>query len=153
MVARPPRRCDVAAVGQPRMLVVPESVNPGWSARAADGTALTAVTVNGWQQGWVLPAGTSGAVTLDFPSNTTYRIGLVGGLALLPVLLLLAFLPVRRVREPDDGAAPGAGAGRCGRRGARRRLPRLRRRRRRGPRRRDRAAASAARRDPNCRIG
>ncbi|MEU0497292.1 DUF3367 domain-containing protein [Mycobacterium sp. NPDC006124] len=98
------RQVDVAASGSRRLLVIPESVNPGWSARSADGAALTAVTVNGWQQGWVLPADTSGLVTLDFGSNSTYRIGLIGGLALLPVLLLLAFLPARRTREPDDGA-------------------------------------------------
>ena len=48
------------------MLVVPESINPGWTARTADGAQLTPVTVNGWQQGWVVPAGTSGTVTLTF---------------------------------------------------------------------------------------
>jgi len=110
------RQVEVSPSTTRRILVVPESVNPGWTARTADGTALTAVTVNGWQQGWQLPPGTSGPVTLDFASNTTYRIGLVGGLALLPVLLLLAFLPVRRVREPQEPAGPwrlsplGAGA-------------------------------------------
>ncbi|MCV7136844.1 DUF3367 domain-containing protein [Mycobacterium hodleri] len=110
------RQVEVAPSPSRRILVVPESVNPGWTAHTADGTALTAVTVNGWQQGWQLPPGTSGPVTLDFASNTTYRIGLVGGLALLPLLLLLAFLPVRRVREPEQGADPwrwgplGAGA-------------------------------------------
>lgn len=110
------RQVEVAPSPGRRILVVPESVNRGWTAHTADGTALTAVTVNGWQQGWQLPAGTSGTVTLDFASNTTYRIGLVGGLALLPLLLLLAFLPVRRVREPEPGAEPwrlgplGAGA-------------------------------------------
>ena len=45
----------------------------------------------------MVPAGTAGTVTLSFPSNATYRAGLVGGLALLPLLVLLAFLPVRRV--------------------------------------------------------
>ena len=57
------------------MLVVPESINPGWIAHSADGTRLTPVTVNGWQQGWVLPPGTEGPVTLTFPSNTPYRSG------------------------------------------------------------------------------
>lgn len=110
------RQVEVAPSSSRRILVVPESVNPGWTAHTADGSALPAVTVNGWQQGWQLPPGTSGPVTLDFASNTTYRIGLVGGLALLPLLLLLAFLPVRRVRDPEEGADPwrwgpvGAGA-------------------------------------------
>ena len=86
------------------MLVVPESINPGWTAHTADGVALTPVRINGWQQGWVVPAGAGGAITLDFPSNTPYRIGLFGGLALLPVLALLAWLPVRRRPEPAEPA-------------------------------------------------
>ena len=81
-----------------RVLVVPESVNPGWIARSVDGSPLTAVTVNGWQQGWVLPAGTEGTLVLSFASNATYRAGLIGGLALLPLLAALAFLPARRTR-------------------------------------------------------
>jgi arabinofuranan 3-O-arabinosyltransferase len=98
------RELDVAAAATERVLVVPESVNPGWVAHGPDGAELTAVTVNGWQQGWVLPAGTAGAVTLTFASNALYRVGLFGGLALLPVLALLALLPVRRRREPDPAA-------------------------------------------------
>ncbi|MGH3637726.1 MAG: alpha-(1-_3)-arabinofuranosyltransferase domain-containing protein, partial [Mycobacterium sp.] len=100
------RELDVAASAAQRVLVVPESINPGWTARRSDGTALTPITVNGWQQGWVVPPGTSGAITLDFASNTTYRVGLFGGLALLPLLFLLAFLPVRRARPPGVPARP-----------------------------------------------
>jgi arabinofuranan 3-O-arabinosyltransferase len=98
------REVNVAPSQASRVLVVPESVNPGWTARAGDGSLLSPVTVNGWQQGWVLPPGTTGTVTLTFASNALYRAGLVGGLALLPVLALLAFLPVRRPRAPDEPA-------------------------------------------------
>lgn len=94
------RQVEVPASEKARALVVPESVNPGWIARAADGTALKPVKINGWQQGWVIPAGEGGPVTLSFPSNGPYRIGLIGGLALLPVLALLALWPARR-RDPD----------------------------------------------------
>jgi arabinofuranan 3-O-arabinosyltransferase len=100
------RELDVPPSASSRVLVVPESINPGWTARAADGSALAAVTVNGWQQGWVLPAGTSGPVTLSFTSNTPYRAGLIGGLALLPLLALLAFLPVRRPPPSDEPPRP-----------------------------------------------
>lgn len=96
------REATVAPSSASRLLVVPESVNPGWVAHAGDGTRLTAVTVNGWQQGWVLPPGVQGPVTLTFPSNALYRAGLIGGLALLPLLALLAFLPVRRRRPPHE---------------------------------------------------
>ncbi|HEX3547579.1 MAG TPA: alpha-(1-_3)-arabinofuranosyltransferase [Mycobacterium sp.] len=100
------RELQVPASATARVLVVPESVNPGWIAHTGDGTLLKPVTVNGWQQGWVLPAGTAGTVRLDFASNTLYRAGLVSGLALLPLLALLAFLPVRRRRPPDEPARP-----------------------------------------------
>lgn len=91
-----------------RVLVVPESVNPGWEARTPDGATLTPVIVNGWQQGWVLPPGAQGTVTLDFPANTPYRISLVAGVALLPLLALLAWWPGRRRSRTADGARPWA---------------------------------------------
>ncbi|HUO36746.1 MAG TPA: hypothetical protein VMU34_02345, partial [Mycobacterium sp.] len=99
---------EVRATSSPsaRVLVVPESVNPGWVARTARGTRLTPVTVNGWQQGWVVPAGTAGTITLTFASNDLYRGSLGGGLALLPLLALLAVIPARRRRAPDEPAAP-----------------------------------------------
>jgi arabinofuranan 3-O-arabinosyltransferase len=89
-----------------RVLVVPESINPGWAAHSSDGTTLTPITVNGWQQGWLVPANASGPITLAFASNTPYRIGLFGGLALLPLLVLLAFWPVRRPRQDAQPAKP-----------------------------------------------
>ncbi len=100
------REVEVEPSQAARVLVVPESINPGWAARTGDGTALKPVTVNGWQQGWVLPPGTAGTITLTFASNALYRAGLVGGLALLPLLALLALLPERRPRAPDEPALP-----------------------------------------------
>jgi arabinofuranan 3-O-arabinosyltransferase len=100
------RELDVPPSASSRVLVVPESINPGWTARAADGSRLAPLTVNGWQQGWVLPPGTAGPITLSFTSNALYRAGLIGGLALLPLLALLAFLPVRRPRPTDEPARP-----------------------------------------------
>ncbi len=103
-----PGRREVRAEVAPtaRVLVVPESVNPGWIAHTGDGTRLTPVTVNGWQQGWVLPAGTGGTITLTFASNSLYRAGLGGGLALLPLLALLALLPARRPPRDDPPSRP-----------------------------------------------
>jgi len=86
--------------------VVPESVNPGWVAHTPDDATLTPVIVNGWQQGWVVPAGAQGTITVSFESNSTYRAGLIGGLALLPVLLLLALIPARRPVPPENPARP-----------------------------------------------
>jgi arabinofuranan 3-O-arabinosyltransferase len=100
------RELDVPASASSRVLVVPESINPGWTARAANGSVLAPVTVNGWQQGWVLPPGTAGPVTLSFTSNALYRAGLIGGLALLPLLALLAVVPLRRSRAAGEAARP-----------------------------------------------
>lgn len=98
----------------PRVLVVPESINPGWAARTSDGTRLTPVTVNGWQQGWVVPAGDPGTITMTFAANGPYRAGLAVGLALLPLLALLAFWRTRRRDGPPDAPPrpwqPGAWA-------------------------------------------
>ncbi|HET9890539.1 MAG TPA: hypothetical protein VFQ42_08570, partial [Mycobacterium sp.] len=58
-----------------------------------------------WQQGWVVPAGDPGTITLTFASNSPYRAGLAVGLALLPLLALLALWRTRR-RGLDHTAVP-----------------------------------------------
>jgi len=105
-----PARREVRAptANAPRVLVVPESINPGWVARTSDGTRLTPIAVNGWQQGWIVPAGTAGTITLTFVSNSLYRAGLLGGLTMLPLLALLAWWPARRRRADDEPARPWA---------------------------------------------
>jgi arabinofuranan 3-O-arabinosyltransferase len=100
------REVDVPSSQAARILVVPESINRGWTASTADGAQLTPVTVNGWQQGWVVPSGTAGTITLSFGSNAVYRAGIAGGLALLPILALLALVPARRPPPPADPATP-----------------------------------------------
>ncbi|TQK30006.1 DUF3367 domain-containing protein [Arthrobacter sp. SLBN-53] len=90
------REVRVRPADRDRVIVIPESRNAGWVAHTEDGTSLRAITVNGWQQGFIVPAGAQGTVNLTFPSNLTYRIGLFGGLALLPILAMLALLPSRR---------------------------------------------------------
>nr|WP_283609137.1 alpha-(1->3)-arabinofuranosyltransferase [Mycolicibacterium poriferae] len=100
------REVDVTPSGRERLLVVPESVNPGWTATTADGAPLAAITVNGWQQGWIVPAGTAGTVTMTFASNASYRWGLIGGLALLPMLLVAAFVPGRRRQTTPPTVRP-----------------------------------------------
>lgn len=105
-----PSRREVRAPASPaaRLLVIPESINPGWVARTAAGARLTPVAVNGWQQGWVVPAGEPGTITLSFASNSLYRAGLAVGLALLPLLAALAWWRPRRRRTDDPPARPWA---------------------------------------------
>ncbi|MCV7017070.1 alpha-(1-_3)-arabinofuranosyltransferase [Mycolicibacterium aichiense] len=102
------REFNVSRAPTARVLVVPESVNPGWVARLPDGVTLTPVIVNGWQQGWVVPAGEQGTVTVSFPSNRFYRVGLAVGLSLLPLLLLLTLVPPRRPTTAYEPARPRA---------------------------------------------
>ncbi len=73
-----------------RLLVLPLSTNVGWSAHTPDGTELRPVVVDGWQQAWLLPPGETGPVTVSFPVDRWYRLGIFGGLLLLVPLLLLA---------------------------------------------------------------
>ena len=69
------------------VLVVPQNANPGWAAATADGTTLTPVRIDGWQQGWLLPAGPATEVRAEFGPDRWYRVGLlVGALALLALL-------------------------------------------------------------------
>ncbi len=90
------RVVEVAERDEPTLLVVPENTNPGWTARL-DGEDLEAVTVDGWQQGYVLPAGPAGTVRLDFPPGADYRTVLAGGAGAVLLLLLVAVLPSRPV--------------------------------------------------------
>ena len=85
------------------ILVVHENANPGWRATLG-GHRLEPVTIDGWQQGWRLPAGVSGTVHLRFTPQRTFNAGLIVGLVAVLVLLALAF-----VREPRGRAGPPEG--------------------------------------------
>jgi arabinofuranan 3-O-arabinosyltransferase len=100
------REVRAPASATSRVLVIPESINPGWVARTSTGVRLTPVAVNGWQQGFVLPAGSPGTITLTYASNSLFRAGLAVSLSLLPLLALLAFWRVRQRRPEDAPAQP-----------------------------------------------
>jgi arabinofuranan 3-O-arabinosyltransferase len=88
------RVVDVPPSPSERVLVVHENANPGWTAQLA-GRPLKSVRIDGWQQGWVVPAGTSGPVSLTFGPATPYRAGLLLGTALAVLLLVLALVQPR----------------------------------------------------------
>jgi arabinofuranan 3-O-arabinosyltransferase len=78
--------------GPAAYLAVRENFNAGWRARLA-GRRLRAVRLDGWQQGFLVPAGAGGAVDLRFAPDRWYRAALAAGAVLLVVLLALAFAP------------------------------------------------------------
>ena len=83
------------------MLVIRENANPGWVA-TFDGTVLAPVEVDGWQQGWRLPAGRAGVVRLVFAPDTRYRLGLLLGLLCALVLVSFAMFARRRPLASGD---------------------------------------------------
>ncbi len=93
------RTVEVGERDEPTLLVVPENVNAGWVARL-DGSVLEKVTVDGWQQGYVLPEGGAGTVRLDFSPATEYRWALAGGAGAVLLLALSCLLPARPVPQP-----------------------------------------------------
>ena len=108
-----------------RVLVVPESVNPGWTARTADGSALTPVTVNGWQQGWVRPAGHRGhrhaglRLQRALPGRADRRAGAAAAAGAAGVLAgaPAAVPPTSRRGRGSPGRRDGERRGAGGRRG------------------------------------
>lgn len=99
------RSVAFAAAPEPRLLETSENANPGWSA-TLDGVKLQPIRVDGWRQGWIVPAGSGGTVSLVFEPAGAYRAGLLAGLAAVIALLALAAVPQRRrtvMTEPDVG--------------------------------------------------
>jgi arabinofuranan 3-O-arabinosyltransferase len=59
------------------------------------------VRLDGWKQGWILPAGSRGLVTLTYGPQAQYDAALWGGgLGLLAVVIVAFLLPVRGRRRP-----------------------------------------------------
>ncbi|MFF0499077.1 alpha-(1-_3)-arabinofuranosyltransferase family protein [Nocardia aobensis] len=93
------RPAGIDAPAGDRLLVLPLSTNVGWTARTGDGHTLRPVVVDGWKQGWVIPADAHGPVTVGFPIDRWYRLAIFGGLLLLIPLVLLALPVPGRLRK------------------------------------------------------
>ncbi|MEU0215289.1 alpha-(1-_3)-arabinofuranosyltransferase [Streptomyces sp. NPDC006265] len=93
------RRAVTVGSGAASYLTTYENFNDGWTA-TLDGKELTPVRLDGWQQGWRVPAGAGGNVTLSYEPATTYDAALIGSGAGIAILLGLA-LWRRRAPNPD----------------------------------------------------
>ncbi|HUE08118.1 MAG TPA: alpha-(1-_3)-arabinofuranosyltransferase family protein [Acidimicrobiales bacterium] len=102
----PDRRSVVVGGGGSSYLIVHQNFNAGWTAELGNRT-LQSARINGWQQAWVVPAGSGGVVTLTYTPDGLYQIGLVIGLALACLLVALALWPAKR---ENDARARGARA-------------------------------------------
>jgi arabinofuranan 3-O-arabinosyltransferase len=87
------------------VLVVHENLNPGWTARL-NGVSLKPIQVDGWQQGFLLPAGAHGTVVLDYGPQRLFDVGLLIGLGAVLVLLGLALRAPRN--ESGSPVPPGS---------------------------------------------
>ncbi|KAB1140993.1 DUF3367 domain-containing protein [Streptomyces luteolifulvus] len=84
-----------AGSGEASYLRTYENFNDGWKA-TLNGETLTPVRLDGWQQAWLIPAGSSGTVRLEYEPTGLYRAGLAGGAVGVAALAVLAFLGRRR---------------------------------------------------------
>ncbi|QKW05266.1 DUF3367 domain-containing protein [Streptomyces sp. NA04227] len=95
--------------GEATYLTTFENHNKGWTA-TLNGKKLESLRLDGWQQGFLVPAGAGGTVELHYEPADTYRAGLIGGAA--GVVLLAALVLWRRKAEnPDEPSAAPAGPG------------------------------------------
>ncbi|MGW3679905.1 alpha-(1-_3)-arabinofuranosyltransferase domain-containing protein [Streptomyces prasinus] len=93
--------------GAASYLTTYENHNKGWTA-TLNGEELTPVRLDGWQQGWRIPAGESGTVKLSYGPATTYDAALIGGG--VGVALLIGLALWRRKAENPDAPQPAPAA-------------------------------------------
>ena len=84
------RAVEVGASDSLRILETTENANAGWTA-TWQGQHLEPVRVDGWRQGWIVPAGAGGVISLEFPAQRVYSGGLLAGLVSALILLAMAF--------------------------------------------------------------
>ena len=89
------------------VVAVRETANIGWRATLG-GVVLTPVTIDGWQQGWSVPAGAAGTIHLTFAPDQGYRIGLLVGLLAALLLLVGAFGVRTRRHRAELAPSPAA---------------------------------------------
>ncbi|MEY9857108.1 arabinofuranan 3-O-arabinosyltransferase [Catenulispora sp. GAS73] len=102
------RSVDVGP-GDAAYLEVHENQAKGWAA-SLDGRQLTPVRLDGWQQGYEIPAGAGGLVTLTYTPATGYRLTLLLGIAVAALLVGLTLLAGGIGRWDGLGASDAAAA-------------------------------------------
>ena len=87
---QPDSRSVRVGPGQATYVEVHQNANPGWEA-TLNGHRLASATMDGWQQGFIVPAGAGGVITMTFAPSTWYHIGLaLAALALIGLVCVAA---------------------------------------------------------------
>jgi arabinofuranan 3-O-arabinosyltransferase len=93
--------------GADAIVATTENLNDGWQA-TIDGKALTPIQVDGWRQGWRVPASASSAtIELRYRPAGQQRIGLAVALGALLALIAAAVVPARRRERTSTWTPPG----------------------------------------------
>jgi arabinofuranan 3-O-arabinosyltransferase len=99
------RRTVTIAAGDEAILTVHENHNNGWEA-TLQGEPLQSIVVDGWQQGFIVPAGEGGVIELQFsparPYQLTYLAGGAAALLLVPLARWRRRRPVTTDHESND---------------------------------------------------
>jgi len=103
---QPDQRLVSIGPGAASYLEIHENDDPGWTA-GLNGRELAPVRLDGWQQGFIVPAGPGGTITLSFRPASTYHLALV--VSMLAVAILLAIAAWSFVVRPRGGAGPDTG--------------------------------------------
>ncbi len=106
-------RTGTVGAGAQSYLEVHQAAAPGWTA-TLNGKTLNPVTLDGWQQAFIVPAGQGGAVVLNFTPVSGYHLWLIIAIVAFAVLLILALWPRRWSRRrlaPEPGPDHGPGSG------------------------------------------
>ena len=98
----PGKRTLRIETGPATYVQVAQNFNSGWVA-TLDGRTLKAVSLSGWEQGWIVPAGGSGVITMTFEPDQTYRAALLIGCLFLIALFVLALARGDRSRSQPIG--------------------------------------------------
>jgi len=91
------------SAGPATYLAVAQNYSAAWTA-TLDGHPLRPIRLDGWQQGYLIPAGAAGTVTLSMSSDESFRALLVVGALLLGGLLVLALVRGGGVSAPIAGS-------------------------------------------------
>jgi arabinofuranan 3-O-arabinosyltransferase len=92
--------------GAQSYLELHQNANPGWIA-TLHGRPLGPVQLDGWQQGFVVPAGAGGLISLTFAPDRFYHVWII--LSAIGALALMAIALIRRRRRRTDPMASGTG--------------------------------------------